>query len=137
MADNQNVVNDARPDAPTPVNEMLCAELQLLGRRDSTDTPPTLNELYAQMGQWPDPQAVSALCFSGGGIRSATFNLGVIQALAKSGLLMRFDYLSSVSGGGYIAAWLQGWLKRASLDAAKVALATPTQTPTFRPLAPE
>jgi hypothetical protein len=46
------------------------------------------------------------LAFSGGGIRSATFNLGVLQALSKRRLLSRFDYLSSVSGGGYIGGWL-------------------------------
>ena len=46
------------------------------------------------------------LCFSGGGIRSATFNLGILQGLAELGLLRRFDYLSSVSGGGYIHQWL-------------------------------
>src|SRR5437868_2178800 len=38
-----------------------------------------------------------ALCFSGGGIRSATFNLGVLQGLAMSGLLKQFHYLSTVS----------------------------------------
>src|SRR5581483_8437162 len=46
------------------------------------------------------------LAFSGGGIRSATFNLGVLQALARRGLLRNFDYLSTVSGGGYIGSWL-------------------------------
>jgi hypothetical protein len=70
----------------------------------------------------------SALCLSGGGIRSATFCLGVIQALAafdvKSGtvradqghlgapedaLFGRFHYLSTVSGGGYIGSWLSAW----------------------------
>lgn len=45
------------------------------------------------------------LAFSGGGIRSATFNLGVLQALDKLGLLRFVDYLSTVSGGGYIGAW--------------------------------
>lgn len=39
------------------------------------------------------------LAFSGGGIRGATFNLGVLQALAKRRLLSRFDYLSTISGG--------------------------------------
>ncbi|WP_448569617.1 patatin-like phospholipase family protein [Thalassotalea ganghwensis] len=43
------------------------------------------------------------LAFSGGGIRSATFNLGVLQALEKHDQLKKFDYLSSVSGGSYIA----------------------------------
>jgi hypothetical protein len=43
---------------------------------------------------------------SGGGIRSATFCLGVFQALAKSpGLLRKIDYISSVSGGGFFAAF--------------------------------
>ena len=49
------------------------------------------------------------LAFSGGGIRSATFNLGVIQALAKYRLLHLVDYLSTVSGGGYIGSWLSSW----------------------------
>jgi hypothetical protein len=41
------------------------------------------------------------LAFSGGGIRSATFCLGVLQVIAKQGLLEEIDYLSTVSGGGY------------------------------------
>ena len=48
----------------------------------------------------------SALCLSGGGIRSASFSLGVIQALARARLLGQFDYLSTVSGGGFIGSWL-------------------------------
>ncbi len=52
------------------------------------------------------------LAFSGGGIRSATFNLGVLQGLANAGWLPRVDYLSTVSGGGYIGAWLLAWIKR-------------------------
>ena len=54
---------------------------------------------------------LKALCFSGGGIRSATFGLGVIQSLAKHGLLSRFDYLSTVSGGGYLGSWLSAWIR--------------------------
>jgi len=48
---------------------------------------------------------LTGLAFSGGGIRSATFNLGVLEALKSLGLLDKFDYLSTVSGGGYIGAW--------------------------------
>src|SRR3569833_1090573 len=59
---------------------------------------------------------LSALCLSGGGIRSATFNLGVLQALARINLLGKFDYLSSVSGGGYIASWLRAWMHRSGVD---------------------
>jgi hypothetical protein len=45
------------------------------------------------------------LACSGGGIRSATFHLGVLQAFATSGLLPSLDIVSAVSGGGYIASW--------------------------------
>jgi Patatin-like phospholipase len=44
------------------------------------------------------------LALSGGGVRSATFCLGLLRALAKNGVLHRFDYLSTVSGGGYIGS---------------------------------
>ena len=44
------------------------------------------------------------LAFSGGGIRSATFNLGILQGLAQAKLLGHIHYLSTVSGGGYIGA---------------------------------
>lgn len=70
--------------------------------------------------------AASGLALSGGGIRSATFCLGVLQALAKTPLpasaprpgarrprpaidppsfLSVFDYLSTASGGGYIGSF--------------------------------
>jgi hypothetical protein len=65
----------------------------------------------------------TALCFSGGGIRSATFGLGVLQGLAAhswSGkdpaapprLLAGVDYLSTVSGGGYVGGWFSAWASR-------------------------
>jgi hypothetical protein len=70
----------------------------------------------------------TALCLSGGGIRSAAFSLGVIQALAahpraptgdtvgraEDSLLSEFHYLSTVSGGGYIGSWLSAWRARDS-----------------------
>src|SRR4026209_1267495 len=46
-------------------------------------------------------KAGSGLAFSGGGIRSATFNLGILRGLHRLKLLAHFDYLSTVSGGGY------------------------------------
>jgi hypothetical protein len=54
----------------------------------------------------------SGLCLSGGGIRSGTFALGVMQGLARLGVLGQFDYLSTVSGGGYTGGWLTAWLHR-------------------------
>ncbi|GFZ89783.1 patatin-like phospholipase family protein [Dyella caseinilytica] len=58
-----------------------------------------------------DP-AIWGLALSGGGIRSATFSLGVLQALAKLDLLRGFHYLSTVSGGGYVGGFLQGLIRR-------------------------
>lgn len=55
-----------------------------------------------------------ALCLSGGGIRSASFAVGVLQGLARRGVLGACDYLSTVSGGGYTGAWLSAWLFHAS-----------------------
>jgi hypothetical protein len=63
-----------------------------------------------------EPRPLSALCISGGGIRSATFALGALQGLAENGLLSQFDYLSTVSGGGYIGSWLSAWSTRQGLD---------------------
>ena len=57
----------------------------------------------------PD-RPMTGLAFSGGGIRSATFNLGITQALAELKLLRQFDYLSCVSGGGYIGGWLSAFI---------------------------
>jgi hypothetical protein len=50
------------------------------------------------------------LALSGGGIRSATTNLGMLQALARMRLLPRMDYLCTVSGGGYIGGCLSALL---------------------------
>jgi len=68
----------------------------------------TLSGFYA----WVHAHPQKALCFSGGGIRSATFNLGVLQGLARHEIIEEFDYLSTVSGGGYIGGWLSAWLCR-------------------------
>ena len=63
-----------------------------------------------EVNQTPVDAPIIGLAFSGGGIRSASFNLGVLQALAKHDWLSRIDYLSTVSGGGYIGSFYS-WLK--------------------------
>jgi hypothetical protein len=80
-------------------------------------------------GGAPEQAPLAAVCLSGGGIRSATFNLGVIQGLVRLGLLGRFDYLSSVSGGGYIAGWLKAWTYRDGTDAVVRELASVDPAP--------
>jgi hypothetical protein len=78
---------------------------------DSSTPPPSWSfgseDVYTSAAR----EVLSGLCFSGGGIRSATFNLGVLQALASAGKLGRFDYLSTVSGGGYIHEWFASWIR--------------------------
>jgi hypothetical protein len=86
------------------------------------------------------PAATSSvgLCLSGGGIRSATFCLGVLQALASKRKLASFDYLSTVSGGGYIGSWLSAWIHRAGLKTVQDELArVGTQQSTGVPAAGE
>lgn len=53
-----------------------------------------------------DGDKIYGLALSGGGIRSATFCLGLVRALAKNGKFRRYDYLSTVSGGGYLGGML-------------------------------
>jgi hypothetical protein len=81
------------PDGPIQLSEVIEAERRAI-LDSGVDRP------------------LSALCISGGGIRSATFALGAIQSMAKNGLLPGFDYLSTVSGGGYIGSWLSAWITR-------------------------
>ncbi len=50
------------------------------------------------------------IALSGGGIRSATICLGILRTFNQCDLLQTADYLSSVSGGGYLAAYIHGSL---------------------------
>lgn len=59
----------------------------------------------------PEQDAVG-LSLSGGGIRSATFNLGILQALERFGFLKHVDYLSTVSGGGYVGSCLTWFMSQ-------------------------
>ena len=99
-------------------------------RQEASDT---LRGIYGRIHELGANGTV-ALCLSGGGIRSATFNLGVLQALAGRRLLGRFDYLSSVSGGGFISGWLSAWIYRTgSLVQVETALSSLTHPTTSNP----
>ena len=50
---------------------------------------------------------ILGISLSGGGIRSATFCFGFLKVLESYDLLSKFDYISSVSGGGYINGLIQ------------------------------
>jgi hypothetical protein len=81
----------------------------------------------------------TAVCLSGGGIRSASFSLGILEGLARFSrravcaektrpLLDTLDYLSTVSGGGYIGSWLMAWSERSDYHQVvdQLAAAAPT-----------
>jgi hypothetical protein len=110
----------ATPSAPDAVDWTAALEAEysaLSGARppdlpaqdDAAASAERLAALHRQLHQ----RRLTALCLSGGGIRSATFGLGVLQALARIGVLGRLDYLSTVSGGGYVGGWLTSWIHRA------------------------
>lgn len=93
--------------------DLLAAQRRALGRAE---------------GPWRE--APTALCLSGGGIRSASFAIGFLQAFAERRLVRQFDYLSGVSGGGYAVAWWSALTRRVqpstrppATEAAQIALA--------------
>ena len=82
----------------------------------------------------PEPEEAArddliGLSLSGGGIRSATFNLGLIQAFQRIGLFRHVDYLVTTSGGGYIGAHLAQKAAQADTRAEAVeARSSPTES---------
>jgi hypothetical protein len=114
-------------------------------RRDHyKNTPETNQQTEQQPAQGQQPDGTSGapkdreyavgLALSGGGIRSATFSLGVLVALARRNLLHQFDYLSTVSGGGYLGAFLTTYLNSNDPLAPAPAVAAPA--PAAAPAAP-
>lgn len=115
------------PDHPLAWGQVFCEELHEIAhyRRERSGNPAEAAPEGPGPGDAPEDQSwgnplpglniqptLVGLAFSGGGIRSATFNLGVLEALKDLDLLRRMDYLSTVSGGGYIGAWLVGNARR-------------------------
>ncbi len=114
--------DDCRPGWVSDWRSVVTEERRLLGVDGNRllDGEPKPGALY--MG----------VCLSGGGIRSASFNLGVLQALDAIGLLKHADYLSTVSGGGYIGSWFAA-CKKEGLSI-QPWLADGTENPAFRHL---
>ncbi|HEV8197493.1 MAG TPA: patatin-like phospholipase family protein, partial [Gemmatimonadales bacterium] len=94
------------PEESAPFREVFARECEdIRARRESYRLGKPAN---------PDapPADLKGLALSGGGIRSATFCLGILQRLQADGMLKHFDYLSTVSGGGFIGGWWSAWLAR-------------------------
>ena len=94
------------------IGAVMCGEFEAIhGQVPPTDISPNALSDHASLAEQAYWQAArerpqAALCLSGGGIRSAAYCLGVVQALAENGALKQFHYLSTVSGGGFIGGWL-------------------------------
>lgn len=107
-------------ESPLDFKELFRRECELLAPSngssvDKSDADEPQTELPGPAGEpWIryTPTDRVGLAFSGGGIRSATFNLGVLKALHDLHVLKHVDYLSTVSGGGYIGAWWSAWRAR-------------------------
>ncbi len=97
-----------------PLPEAYCAAKKQIRSSQDKKAGEQDEALVAELYKHIEKQQPAALCLSGGGIRSATFGLGVLQGLARRGLLDQFHYLSTVSGGGYIGSWLTSWIYRQS-----------------------
>lgn len=128
------------PDGPIPLAQVLAEEAKELHDThiafpDHLSPAEHLKHVQASIHELTPTR--SALCISGGGIRSATFGLGVLQGLARVNLLQRFDYLSTVSGGGYIGSWLTAWIRHhpEGLDGvcAQLGQAAPPNKPRHEP----
>jgi hypothetical protein len=64
---------------------------------------------------------LAGICFSGGGIRSATINLGIAQALHDAGIFEHFDYMSTVSGGGYLGSSISTLMRNKTPPVSEIA----------------
>src|SRR5438067_2488041 len=133
---------------PKTTEEILREEAEAIHGRDKVRSAQDKN-LYPMLNNLGSV----ALCLSGGGIRSASFALGVVQALAthprptkmgniggdeivdrpEDSLLANFHYLSTVSGGGYIGGWLSAWVMRAGFPAVWKNLVNRPQGPDVEP----
>ncbi len=83
---------DVRPWRKRIVDWLLVTESKRLG----SEPGPLLE---------PEPGRIG-ICCSGGGIRSAAYNLGALQVLEAHQVLGQAQFLAAVSGGSYIAGSL-------------------------------
>lgn len=130
---DQGAYDDARARVPVASTERMLLDEYLRLWPTDPDPPTKESEYWARA----NARGTAALCLSGGGLGSAAFALGVLQALSRRRLLTGFHYLSTVSGGGYVGGWLQRWI-HAEGDADRVmaklaALGEPPEVTALRP----
>jgi patatin-like phospholipase len=105
---------DTKPDSEKPDAAAQGAENRVTPSIDSQKAldPPGVDCGPALPEGRAFDSCLFGLALSGGGIRSATFALGLLQGMADRNILPYIDLISTVSGGGYIGSWLISWIKR-------------------------
>jgi hypothetical protein len=88
----------------------LCMRVTKSAEQDTGDKKPVSEGAGQLTGEANPINDAIGLALSGGGIKSATFCLGVVQELVKRGIFPQVDYLSTVSGGGYFGSFLSSYL---------------------------
>lgn len=99
-------VADGSPVGPLPSLEprVEAAAPRIAG----TDTLPHRRVADAEEARLPSAaRSHFGIAFSGGGIRSASFCMGVMLGLARTRIYEGADFVSSVSGGGYLVTLLR------------------------------
>lgn len=96
---------EAKPPAePQPEEKKYSTFAQVFAAEydDLYERCPAIRARDQGGGQPSVENGLVGVALSGGGIRSATFCLGALQAMNTENILRNVNYLSTVSGGGYI-----------------------------------
>ncbi len=90
--------------AAKSIDEVLREEIADVRRRREVHGQPNPTDPHRKRNSEDEPSGLTGLALSGGGVRSAAFCLGFIQGMYTAGRMKAFDFLSTVSGGGYAGA---------------------------------
>jgi hypothetical protein len=85
---------------------VLKSEHESINQRRTKFGIAPVQEIHSAPKGSPAAYDTVGLALSGGGIRSAAIALGILQALHRWRVLQKVDYLSTVSGGGYMGSSL-------------------------------
>ncbi len=99
-------------------NEVFQQELKEVQRRWQNAYPNASERFTGAMNSAPTTAyGLVGIGFSGGGIRSATINLGIAQVLDRAGVFSHVDFMSTVSGGGYLGSSISTLMRRGNVPA--------------------
>src|SRR5260370_8992727 len=101
-------IEKQNPDT-LPESKLIELNRYLLDRAFAGAIYPADEKILPEVVEELHQAKLSALCFSAGGIRSATFCLEVVQSLPRPCLLDKSDSLSTFSDAAYVGGCLARW----------------------------